>query len=314
VSDVGTIPVPPLEPPTAPSGNAVTAAKAYLGKTLFWDEQLSATKTVACGTCHRPSEGGGDPRTSGSDPRTINPGFDNVLGTPDDVFGSPGVPRNVADGTYAISPIFGYALQVTGRKQPSYLNSGYARNGLFWDGRASDTFRDPLTNAVVLASGASLESQVLGPPVSPAEMGHDTRTWTDVASRVAASRPLALAGNIPPGLQAWLEGRTYPELFQEVFGTPDVTPARIAMAIATHERTLFSDQTPMDRAVVEIEPLTTPEASGRDLFVELRCSFCHSGSLLSDNRFHNIGVRPASEDAGRAVVTGNQADNAAFKT
>jgi hypothetical protein len=57
-------PISPLQPPVAPTGNPVTAAKAYLGKTLFWDEQLSSTKTVACGTCHRPAEGGSDPRTS----------------------------------------------------------------------------------------------------------------------------------------------------------------------------------------------------------------------------------------------------------
>jgi len=60
VSDI----FPPLAPPPAPAGNEVTAAKAYLGKTLFWDEQLSSTKTVSCGTCHRPDHGGSDPRTA----------------------------------------------------------------------------------------------------------------------------------------------------------------------------------------------------------------------------------------------------------
>ena len=33
-------PFPPLQPPFPPGGNPVTAAKAYLGKALFWDEQL----------------------------------------------------------------------------------------------------------------------------------------------------------------------------------------------------------------------------------------------------------------------------------
>src|SRR5436190_5196338 len=35
-------PVGPLNPPPVPPDNPVTAAKAYLGKTLFWDEQLSS--------------------------------------------------------------------------------------------------------------------------------------------------------------------------------------------------------------------------------------------------------------------------------
>ena len=83
--------------------------------------------------------------------------------------------------------------------------------------------------------------------------------------------------NIPSGLAAWIDGRTYPQLFEEVFGTPDVTPARISMAIATHERTLFSDRTPLDRENYGIEPMTDQERHGRELFVGLKCNFCHCG-------------------------------------
>ncbi|MBV9209029.1 MAG: hypothetical protein JOZ52_00285, partial [Acidobacteria bacterium] len=39
-----------LQPPPVPPGNQITATKAYLGKALFWDEQMSSTRTVACGT------------------------------------------------------------------------------------------------------------------------------------------------------------------------------------------------------------------------------------------------------------------------
>src|SRR5204863_5983730 len=96
-----------LEPPPEPAGNPVTAAKAYLGKTLFWDEQMSSTRTVACGTCHRPAKGGSDPRTAIGDPRSTNPGPDGQFGTLDDIFGSPGVPLNYADGNYGFDPVFG---------------------------------------------------------------------------------------------------------------------------------------------------------------------------------------------------------------
>ncbi len=301
----------PLNPPFANSGNQVSATKASLGKTLFWDEQLSSTLTVSCGTCHRPAEGGADPRTNAN---TINPGFDNQFGTFDDVFGSPGVPQNNLDGTYGLNPNYGFDVQVTGRKAPSYLNAGYAHSGLFWDGRASTTFRDPISNNIILDGFASLESQVLGPPVSGAEMGHGDRNWTQVAAHIQTARPLALAANVPQSLSTWINGRTYPQLFEEAFGTPEVTPARIAMAIATHERTLFSDQTPLDKWASEIEPLTAQELRGRDVYIEAQCNACHGGDLLSDNNFHNIGVRPVNEDLGRAVVTGSSDDNARFKT
>ncbi|HEX6126754.1 MAG TPA: cytochrome c peroxidase, partial [Pyrinomonadaceae bacterium] len=304
-------PFPPLQPPIIPLGNQVTAAKAYLGKTLFWDEQLSSTKTVSCGTCHRPAKGGSDPRTSAA---TRNPGFDGAFATADDIFGSPGVPVNYVDGNYGWSTLFGMNLQVTGRKAPSYLNAGYSDLGLFWDGRATDVFRDPITNAIVLGSGASLESQAAGPPISAAEMGHSGRDWTQVAGRVSASKPLALAHDIPAGLNSWIDGRTYAELFQEAFGTPEITPARIAMAIGTHERTLFSDRTPLDRYSAGIGTLTVQEEDGRDLFLAFNCTFCHGGALLSDQAFHNIGVRPQNEDRGRGVITGNVGDDAKFKT
>ena len=305
---------PALEPPDASVENPVTATKAYLGKALFWDEQLSSTRTVACGTCHRSAEGGSDPRTNLDNPNSRNPGFDNTFNTADDAFGSPGVPLNNLDGTYSLSPLYGFNEQVTGRKAPSYLNAGYTRGGLFWDGRAGDVFRDPLTNAVVVSGNGGLESQVLGPPLSSGEMAHGGRNWIQVATRVSQSKPLALAANVPNALNNWIDGRTYPELFQEAFGTPDVTPARIAMAIATHERTLFSDQTPLDKAVVQIEPLTPQEESGQILFVNLQCSTCHGGSLMHDQNFHNIGVRPQNEDLGRGGITSTSEDNGKFKT
>lgn len=304
----------PLDPPFSPAGNPVTAAKAYLGKALFWDEQMSSTRTVSCGTCHRPAAGGSDPRTVVGSKRSRNPGPDGFFGTLDDVFGSPGVPLNNLDGTYSQSALFGMREQVTGRKSPSYLNAGYSPEGLFWDGRAPAVFRDPLTNSILLPDTASLESQSVGPPVSGAEMGHVNRNWTQVASRIQGAKPLALATNIPTGLANWISDRTYPQLFEEAFGTPDVTPARIAMAIATHERTLFSDRSPFDRDLHGIQPLTAQEIRGRDLFVEHDCNFCHNGGLLANNAFHNIGVRPQSEDPGRFAVSGSEFDRGSFKT
>ncbi|HLM59344.1 MAG TPA: FG-GAP-like repeat-containing protein, partial [Pyrinomonadaceae bacterium] len=47
---------------------------------------------------------------------------------------------------------------------------------------------------------------------------------------------------------------------------------------------------------------------------QVDCSFCHGGPLLSDQNFHNIGVRPQAEDIGRAIVTGNNNDRGRFKT
>jgi cytochrome c peroxidase len=306
-------PVQPLNPPPVPPANPVTATKAYLGKALFWDEQLSSTRTVACGTCHHAGSGGADPRAVFGSERATNPGADGVFGNTDDVFASPGVPLNNANGTYTWSSLFGLKEQVTGRKSLSYINAGYSPL-LFWDGRALPAFTDPISGTVLIPNGAALESQVLGPPLSSAEMAHGGRNWTEVAARVADSKPLALSPTIPVALQTWIGSRSYPELFSEAFGTPDVTPARIAMAIATFERTLFSDRTPWDAAVSGITPLTPAETRGQGVFNGNQCAGCHTGPLFSDNQFHNIGLRPQNEDTGRFQVTGNVNDLGEFRT
>jgi len=306
-------PVPPLNPPLAPAGNSVTAAKAYLGKALFWDEQLSSTRTVACGTCHFAANGGSDSRSMVANPRSTNAGADGVFGTADDVFASPGVISNNSDGTYNWAALYGFHEQVTGRKARSYINAGFS-NSLFWDGRATDVFTDPIGGAVVLPSGAALESQVLGPPVSSAEMGSAGRTWNDVAVRVTVARPLTLSPAVPAALKDWIGGRSYQELFAEAFGTPEVTPARIAMAVATFERTLYSDRTPFDQSVAQITQLSAAEQRGQGVFNASRCNVCHAGTQFSDNAFHNIGVRPQTEDTGRFQVTGNANNIGEFRT
>jgi len=48
----GPPPLPPLGAPPIPASNPQTPAKIALGQALYWDEQLSITGTVACGTCH----------------------------------------------------------------------------------------------------------------------------------------------------------------------------------------------------------------------------------------------------------------------
>jgi cytochrome c peroxidase len=304
-------PVPPLQPPpAAPVGNEQTAAKAYLGKVLFWDEQMSSTRTVSCGTCHHSGSGGTDPRVTTA---AINPGADSLIGTGDDIRGSAGVPFTNPDGTHVFGQPYGLGDQVTGRTSVSYVNAAYSPL-LFWDGRATGVFRDPLTNSVVLNGGAALESQSVGPPVSSAEMAHSGRNWTDVAARIAGSKPLVLSPSVPAALGTWIGERTYPELFQEAFGTPEVTPVRIAMAIASFERTLYSDRAPIDLANAGIQPLTAAEQRGRNIFNANGCAVCHGGNLLTDNAFHYIGVRPQNEDSGRFQVTGNPANLGQFRT
>ena len=300
-----------LQPPPVPAGNPLTPSKANLGKVLFWDEQISSTRTVACGTCHFPSTGGEDPR-SGVDPLAVHPGPDGTFDTSDDILGSPGVPLNFADGLYDWSTHFGLVAQVTGRRTMSMINAGYSPE-LFWDGRAPSEFVDPVTMTVILPSGGGLESQAVGPPVNDVEMAHVSRAFTEVLDRIEASDPLALAAEVPVELAEWIDGRGYAELFEEAFGSPGVTAPRLAMAIASYERTLFTDESPFDHFLQTNEGLTPEELAGRDVFTAT-CDNCHQAAIMSDHMFHYTGVRPKSDDPGRMEVTGDPGDEGKMRT
>ena len=305
----------PLAPPPEPAGNPVTAAKVALGKALFWDEQLSSTRTVSCGSCHAPQKGGSDPRSIIGSLHSRNSGPDGISGTADDVTGSPGVPANAIDGSYIWDITRGYREQVTARYARATTEAAYA-NALFWDGRATPTFTDPLSGTVVLPIGGALESQVLGPLLNSGEMTHFGGNWADVTVKLAHAWPLALATDIPTGLANWIAGRSYPQLFEEVFGTAEITPVRLAFAIAAYERTLFSDRTPFDQSQARITSLSAAALRGQAVFTGTNCVICHPGALHTDDRFHNLGLRPTNttEDAGRFNVTGNPADRGQFRT
>jgi len=303
---LGPVPVPPENP--------ITAAKVALGKTLFWEEQLSLTGTVACGTCHSPGAGHSDPRTALPGGNARHPGPDGVFGAGgDDILASPGVSLHAGDGSYRSSPSFGVSPQVGGRKSPPVTSAAFSPS-LFWDGRANTTFRDPLSGAVLIASGGALESQSLGPLLDTSEMGNVGNTIGGVASRIAGKLPLSLAQDIPVDLAAWIRGRGYPDLFAEVFGTPEVTPARMAFALASYERTLNATETRFDHELAGTPSLTPQERLGRQVFVNLQCDVCHAGALHTDNTFRNIGVRPDSEDSGRFSQTGVAGHRGQFRT
>lgn len=303
--------LPPALPPVpVPAQNPITPAKTILGKLLFWEEQVSSNNRVACGTCHRFDSGGGDLR------RNTNPGPDGVAGTADDIFASPALRRSDSNNRFIPDPVFGFNNQVTGRQSQGFLTAAWFTE-LFWDGRASTTFRDPDTNSVIIPAGGALESQAVGPVTSQVEMAHDVRLWSQVTDKLQSAQPMALASNLPQDMaQAIAGGVTYPDLFQAAFGTPDITAARIGLALATYQRTVVPNQSPYDQFAAGNPGAMTPQQhNGLQVFTGPgRCVICHSGGLFADDQFHNEGLRPIAEDNGRQAVTGNPADAGRFKT
>jgi cytochrome c peroxidase len=174
---------------------------------------------------------------------------------------------------------FGHDRQPGRRNAPGVRMSGYATS-LFWDGRA-----------------ATLEDQALLPIADPKEMAF---TADEATARLRAD-----AG--------------YRSRFNAVFGDERVTPAQLAQAIASFQRSLAPQGERFDRFLGGRRTLLDDtELRGLHLFrTKARCMNCHNGPALTDNAFHNLGLhfhgRPR-QDLGRYEVTGDPQDSGAFRT
>jgi cytochrome c peroxidase len=298
---------------TFPAENPYTESKALLGKVLFWDEQLGSKNNQACGSCHRASAGGSDPRAA--EPQSLGAGPDKTFGTADDVHGGRGIPRCDSAGQPISQPPYGLGPQVTTRKPPTTFDAMFA-DELFWDGRARTQFVDPVSGAVAIAKGGALESQAAGPPVNNVEMSCEGYTWRDIETKLVTAKPLAVAKNVPKAMADFIGSKTYPQLFMQVYGSSEITARKILFAIATYERTLTSSNTAWDLFNAgQMRALTADQQQGLALFnTKARCNKCHAAPLFTDNKFHNIGINDPTLDPGRSAITGNAEDLGKMKT
>jgi cytochrome c peroxidase len=155
----------------------------------------------------------------------------------------------------------GHRMATLDRRTPTVINSAWGAI-FMWDGRA-----------------ASLEEQALGPIESSAEMN------------MPIGQLMERLASIPE----------YNSLFASSFPDKGMTPATLAGAIATFERTVVSDRSPFD-AWIEGDEHAIPEAAKHGFVIfntKGQCSLCHEGWNFTNDGFHDIGLR--SPDIGRAA-------------
>ena len=98
-----------------------------------------------------------------------------------------------------------------------------------------------------------------------------------------------------------------------------ITIENITKAIATYERTLVPQNTRFNRFLKgEYSALNDKELFGLDVFRNKgECTNCHYGAILSDKKFHNIGVAfygRGFQDLGRYEVSKIHSDSGKFRT
>ena len=138
------------------------------------------------------------------------------------------------------------------RNCPTIVNSAFYKN-LFWDGRSS-----------------SLEHQAVSAASSPVE---GNLNLIELEERLKV---------VPE----------YVKMFKQAFGTGEITEKKVWDAVAAFERTIIQTDTPFDRYMDgDMYALSESQKRGMKLFTgKANCISCHSGQLLSDENYYNIGV------------------------
>ncbi len=174
----------------------------------------------------------------------------------------------------------GFLGGLTGRNSMGLTSARYyLRGAFFWDERA-----------------ATLEDQVLMPIQNSVEMG---MTLTALETRLGAEP-------------------YYQTLFQQFFGTPQVTSARISFALAQFVRSIISTQTKYDIGVVTGFTNFTPEENqGRQIFTTPtlgNCTACHgTDNFVPGAGINNNGLENPYVDKGVGALTGLAQDEGFFK-
>jgi cytochrome c peroxidase len=119
-----------------------------------------------------------------------------------------------------------------------------------------------------------------------------------------------------PELVAKVEVESYyPPLFEQAFGSPQVSSDRISRALAQFVRSMVSYQAKYDQGVAtNFSNFTPQENLGRQIFNGRgRCDTCHTTDLFIAPTARNNGLDLVLTDNGLGNVTGNPADNGKFK-
>lgn len=102
----------------------------------------------------------------------------------------------------------------------------------------------------------------------------------------------------------------YPQLFEQAFGTSEITVARIRTALTSFVSNLYSHNSKYDSGL-----LSAAELQGKALFEgKARCYSCHNGSDFNgySATFRNIGLDVNYADIGRGKITNLETDKGVF--
>ena len=252
--------------------------EAKLGQLLFYDKILSGNKNISCGTCHH-----------------------------HEFFGSDGLSLGIGEGGVGLGP------ERTGGDGASRIKRRIPRNApalwnlgakeikvLFHDGRLTRSdlygngFNSPAEERLPGGLSGLLAAQALFPLTARFEMAGDPEE--NSVARAAFDRIDHVWPIITKRIQA---NREYVEAFINAFehinAAGDIQIVDVANALGAFIALEWqSYDSPFDGYLAgDPDALSPAQKRGMDLFYGAAgCSTCHSGSLLSDQKFHALALPP----------------------
>ena len=191
------------------------------------------------------------------------------------------------------------------------------------------------------SNGVNNNHTLRNTPAITNEMNKAVFFWDGRVSSLETQTGMPIQNHLEMGLEKTevLVGKLtpigyYPKLFQAAFGSSEITPAKISMALAQFVRSIASTQSPNDQ-----RNLTGDAQAGQSLFFgKFQCSHCHTGTnmggaplpsfgvyggttvdsvtpttpLASLPNTSNIGLDIVSSDQGTQAITGVQTQNGYF--
>jgi len=290
---------------------AFDSAQAAIGQALFYDTILSGNENISCAHCHHPKFGTGDGLSLGIGEGGQGLGPARRPGTGADRI-QKRIPRNAPglwnlgardlsvmfhDGRLSASPIYGNGFNSPAEEWlPQGFNSLLAAQAVF-----------PLTAPFEMAGNVG-ENEVIGAVRDRIDYG-----WPILAKRVRVTGDY---------------GRQFVAAFDHITRPEEVTIVDIANALAAFMALEWTSyDSPFDQYLAgDSAALNNAQEAGMTLFYgKAGCASCHSGPLMSDQRFHALGLPaygpgrtrrfdPYARDVGRMGESDALEDAYAFRT
>lgn len=309
--DEGFLPAP-LTPADFPERNP---AREALGRLLFHDKILSGNMNISCATCHHSLTDTGDGLSLSVGEGGVGLGVTRNTGIDEDAI-EERVPRNAPHlfnlGATQVSVMFHDGrVQVDPAWPSGYFSPAFFMLPPGLDNVLAVQAMFPVTSTTEMA-GQQGENMIS----DAATFGNLPLVWELLAQRVRG---------VPEYVDLFLEA------FEDVDSASDITMVHIANAIAAWEDGVFrAIDTPFDRYLRgDHSAMSGSAIRGMNVFYNVAgCADCHSGSLLTDQQFHAIGmpqIGPGKDqnlpgfvdgrdDLGREGITGDENDRLKFRT